>query len=167
MKVPSNLTEQETLDIIKKVIDRIAPKYTFYGYPADDMKQEAYIICHEALERYDEERPLENFLSVNLSNRLKNFVRDNFYIADANDDRIRVLQPAQLDYEENIIDDKEKYSIDDERIDKEEFNNFIDMYLPSDMRLEYLKIIHDVYIPKTRKTEVLAVIEELRQEFGL
>ena len=36
----------------------------------------------EALNRYDEARPLENFLSVNLSNRLKNFVRDNHFVGD-------------------------------------------------------------------------------------
>ena len=38
------------------------------------------MICMDALNRYDQKRPLENFLSVNLSNRLKNFIRDNHYI---------------------------------------------------------------------------------------
>ena len=60
----SNKTEQETIDIITAVVDRIAPRYTFYGYTVSDMKQEAFIICMDALKRYDEGRPLENFLSV-------------------------------------------------------------------------------------------------------
>ena len=78
MKIPSNLTEQETVKKIHSVIDKIAPRYVFSGYDIDDIKQESFIICMDALSRYDEKRPLENFLSVHLSNRLKNFIRDNF-----------------------------------------------------------------------------------------
>lgn len=166
MRTPPNMTEDQVLDTMKIVIDRIGPKYTFYGYPVDDIKQESYIICIEALERYDGVRPLENFLSVNLSNRLKNFIRDNYFIADANDDRIRVLQPAQLEYEDNLVDDNEKYSLDEERIDKSEFNSYIDKYLPANLRLDYLRMINDIYISKARKTEIMEKIEELYQEFG-
>ena len=78
MKIPKNMTKDEVIDKIKIVVDRIAPRYTFHGYDIDDMKQEAFIICIDALDRYDQKRPLENFLAVNLSNRLKNFVRDNY-----------------------------------------------------------------------------------------
>ena len=65
MKIPKGMTEREVVDQIEVVCNRIAPKYTFYGYTAEDLKQEAFIICMEALNRYDEKRPLENFLSVN------------------------------------------------------------------------------------------------------
>ncbi len=82
MHIPSNLTKEQVVDTIQVVVGRIAPKYTFYGYLVDDLKQEAFIICMEALPRYDEARPLENFLSVHLSNRLKNFVRDNHFTKD-------------------------------------------------------------------------------------
>ena len=85
MKIPSNMTDEQVLETMELVINRIAPRYTFYGYTVSDIKQESYIICIEALERYDEKRPLENFLSVNLSNRLKNFIRDNYFIAESND----------------------------------------------------------------------------------
>ena len=67
MKVPPNMTEEEVLRVMNKVIDKTAAKYTFYGYTVDDIKQESYIICIDALKRYDNKRPLENFLSVNLS----------------------------------------------------------------------------------------------------
>lgn len=166
MKIPDSLTESETLAIITKVINRIAPKYTFYGYTVDDIKQESYIICIKALDRYDDKRPLENFLSKNLSNRLKNFVRDNYFIGDSNDDRIKILQPAQLDYEESIIDSDTCYSADDDRIDKEELNVFIDINLPASMRMDYLKMLENIYIPKTRKSEIIEKIQELSQEFG-
>lgn len=166
MKTPENLTEQQTLDVITKVVNRIAPKYTFYGYTVDDIKQESYIICIKALERYDNKRPIENFLSKNLSNRLKNFVRDNYFISDSNDDRIRVMQPAQLDYEDSIIDGDTYYSVDEDRIDKEELNSFIDINLPASMRMDYLKMLENIYIPKARKNEIIEKIQELSQEFG-
>ena len=90
MKIPQGMTEQEVVSQITKVCDRIAPKYTFYGYTVDDIKQESFMICMDALKRYDENRPLENFLSVNLSNRLKNFVRDNHFISTDNNERVKI-----------------------------------------------------------------------------
>lgn len=166
MKTPSNMTDEQVLETMELVINRIAPRYTFYGYTVSDIKQESYIICIEALERYDEKRPLENFLSVNLSNRLKNFIRDNYFIAESNDERIKVLQPVQLDYEDTLIDKKEKYSIDEEKIDKDSCNSYIDRFLPASMRMDYLKIINNVYITKSRRDEVVEKVKEILEEAG-
>jgi hypothetical protein len=33
----------------------------------------------DAMDRYDESRPLENFLAVHVKNRLNNFKRDKYY----------------------------------------------------------------------------------------
>jgi DNA-directed RNA polymerase specialized sigma subunit len=56
------MTEQQVIDQINIVVNRIAPKYAFGTYGVDDIKQEAFIICMDALNRYDQKRPLENFL---------------------------------------------------------------------------------------------------------
>ena len=80
MNIPKNMTREEVLDKINLVVNRISPKYTFHGYDLDDIKQEAFMICMDALNRYDQKRPLENFLSVNLSNRLKNFILLNTFL---------------------------------------------------------------------------------------
>ena len=87
MKIPNNMTEDQVVEEINVVVNRMSQRYTFYGYEVDDIKQEAFIICMDALERYDNKRPLENFLSVHLSNRLKNFVRDNHYMKDEEEKR--------------------------------------------------------------------------------
>ena len=50
MKIPKGMTEDQVVNQINKVCDRIAPRYTFYGYTVDDIKQEAFIICMEALQ---------------------------------------------------------------------------------------------------------------------
>ena len=165
MRIPPNMTEKEVLDTLELVVNRIAPRYTFYCYDVYDIKQESYIICIEALERYDGIRPLENFLSVNLSNRLKNFVRDNHFIADANNDRIKVLQPAQLDYEEYLIDEEDETEIEN-NIDYNHYTSFIDRFLPASMRMDYLKLINNIYLPKNRKQDVVDKIVEIIEEAG-
>ena len=157
MKIPKNMTQQEVISKIKLVVDRIAPKYTFNGYDVDDIKQESFIICMDALERYDQKRPLENFLSVNLSNRLKNFVRDNYYTKSDTEKR-KILNPSQLSHDESIIDEPGDIDLS---IDTQNISLIIDKYLPAKYRSDYLKMINDVYIPKKRKEELLSVIKDI------
>ena len=165
MQVPEGMTEQEVVDQIEKVCNRIAPRYTFYGYALDDIKQEAFIICMEALNRYDNSRPLENFLSVNLSNRLKNFVRDNHYIQSDDLDRVRVLKPAQLDHENAVVDNKDN-NISYDSIEYKNMADIIDVKIPASLRLDYLRMINDVYITKQRREELVEIIQEILQENG-
>ena len=162
MHIPSNLTKERVFDSIQVVVGRIAPKYTFYGYLVDDLKQEAFIICMEALPRYDEARPLENFLSVHLSNRLKNFVRDNHFTKDE-EQKAKVVMPGQLTNEEYLLDTHEEYVED---LDCKQMSKVLDIKLPAEYRADYLKIINDVYVPKKRKEEVLFIIQYILEEQG-
>ena len=165
MNIPDGMTEQEVVDQIEKVCNRIAPRYTFYGYALDDIKQEAFIICMEALNRYDNSRPLENFLSVNLSNRLKNFVRDNHFIHTDDLDRVRVLKPAQLDHENDVVDANDN-NIKYDSIEFKNMADIVDVKIPASLRLDYLRMINDVYITKQRREELVEIIQEILQEHG-
>lgn len=160
MKIPKNMSKDDVIKQIHTVVNRISPKYTFNGYEVDDIKQEAFIICMDALERYDESRPLENFLSVHLSNRLKNFVRDNFYTKNETDKK-KILSPKQLSYEDYVPEDDFDSDV---TIDAKDMQKIIDRCLPSDYRSDYLKIISDVYVPKKRRDEVILKIKELLAE---
>jgi DNA-directed RNA polymerase specialized sigma24 family protein len=166
MKIPLNMTEEDVLHTMNKVINKTAAKYTFYGYTVDDIKQESYIICIDALQRYDNKRPLENFLSVNLSNRLKNFIRDNHFMSNSDDERIKVLQPAQLEFEETLLDENEKYSVDEDHFDYLYISSHIDRLLPASMRMDYLKMVAGVYLPKSRKEEISEAILEIMEDCG-
>ena len=166
MNIPKGMTEEEVVETITTVCQLIAPRYTFYGYTVNDMKQEAFIICMEALNRYDGCRPLYNFLCVNLSNRLKNFVRDNHFLANSDEDRSKVLQPAQLDYEEQLIDEREKYSISYDDIENRDIVALVNKYLPAQVRMDYLKIINDVYVTKQRREEIIDMISDILEEHG-
>lgn len=147
------------MDTINVIINRICPKYTFYGYEIDDIKQEAFIICYEALDRYDQNRPLENFLSVNLSNRLKNFVRDNNFTKSSENKR-KVLSPNQLILEDLVCDNSNHQESYNEMI------SIIDDNLPTTMRSDYLKIVNNIYVNKKRREEVLSVIKNILEENG-
>ena len=160
MKIPKNLKEDEVLDKIELVINRIAPKYVFHGYDLNDIKQEAFIICYEALDRYDQKRPLENFLSVNLSNRLKNFIRDNNFTKSSEDKR-KVLSPKQLVFDNLVCDETDTIDVDTDEIFK-----IIDKQLPAKMREDYLKILNNIYTPKKRRLDVLETVRIILEENG-
>jgi len=163
LKIPKNMTEQQVLDQIDKVVNVIATKYAFYGFTVTDIKQEAFIICLEAIDRYDEERPLENFLSANLSNRLKNFVRDNYY-SYGEVEKGKIAHPAQLENEYSILDHQNKFAINTDSIDYSEMQDIINKYLPSNMRFDYLKIINDSYVPKKRREEIINTVKYIIKE---
>lgn len=69
----------ETLDIIDRVVSRLAPKFKFGYYEIEDIEQEGRIFALEALEKYDSERPLDNFLYAHVHNRLFNLKRKEYF----------------------------------------------------------------------------------------
>ena len=162
MKIPPNMTEEQVVKEITFVVNKIAPKYTFYGYDVDDIKQEAFMICMDAMERYDHNNPLKKFLSLHLSNRLKNFVRDNYFISSEEEKR-RVVMPGQLVNEDNIIDHRQR---SEDKLDYSQMLALLDIKLHASYRADYLKIINDVYVPKSRREEVLSVVTEILEEQG-
>ena len=172
------MTETEVLAIMTTVVNRIAHKYRFGYYDIEDIKQEAFIIAMEARDRYDEGRPLENFLAVHVSNRLKNFKRDNFFRPDyvppsgkiTNDNNTKrfLMEPLDID---NIRDEHERNMRGEENIVDElaqkELMNIVDTYLDMGLRSDYLRILHGVYVPKPRREQIYeAIMQILREHKG-
>ena len=161
MRITKNKTERETLETIDIVINRVSPRYIFPGYELDDIKQQAFIICLEALERYDENRPLENFLSHNLSNRLKNFVRDNYYLKKDPEAKKNLLKPLPIEEGFNVSYEQSSYT------DFSKLLYIIDTKLPVSLRENYLKFTSGAYLPRLEKTELLKVLREICEENGI
>jgi DNA-directed RNA polymerase specialized sigma subunit len=158
---------QQQKDTIYKVIDRIAPKYTFAFYEIDDIKQESYIICLEALENYDESRPLENFISKHLSNRLKTLIRDKYSRNDVISDSHASLNQVKKNlmnlqsfgnfagtYEEDLFD---KLSTA-EALDK------VMEFLSPSMRNDFYRIANGVSVQSAKKTALFAKVKEILGE---
>jgi len=76
--LPNNISEKEVLAIIKRVATKLAYKFRFGYHTIEDMVQQATVFALEGLERYDESRPLENFLWVHVHHQLYNWKRNNF-----------------------------------------------------------------------------------------
>lgn len=161
MKIPKNMTEKQVMDKIELVIGRIAPRYVFPGYDINDIKQESFIICLDALKRYDKNRPLENFLSVHLSNRLKNFVRDNNF-TKSDEEKKKVLLPMQLCNEYTIEDDTEERSLD-----QQEIFDIVDCTISTEYRSDYLKMVNGVHVSKKRREEIIEHIKDILKEKGI
>lgn len=163
MYIPAGMTENQVVETIVRVCDRIAHKYTFYGYGPEDMKQEAFIICMEALEKYDNARPLENFLSFILPGRLINVIRNNHFVKGSKDDKKKVAMPGQLAnaeathyYESFMLDDLDIY----------ELFNVVDDKIPYEFRDSYLKLLNGVHLDKKSREQVIEVIREIAIEAG-
>lgn len=78
MKLPPNVSEADFLQAVSKVVNILARSFKFGYFEIEDIKQQAYIFAIEAMPRYDQSRPLDNFLYTHIKFRLINFRRDKF-----------------------------------------------------------------------------------------
>jgi DNA-directed RNA polymerase specialized sigma24 family protein len=150
LKPIKGMTEEQVMAVINKVCKRSMNKYKIDGLLPDDLYQESFIICMHALDRFDELRPLENFLAFNLSRRIKTLYR-NITIKRINFVCIDDVPPELLwdDRKENI----------------QEFVNLINDKMPVDMRHDYIKYVQGVSIPRIRKQKLLKKLKEYSDEF--
>lgn len=163
MEIPNNLDKQEVTDTISRVAKKLAPKFVFASYEIDDIEQEAFLMGVEALHRYDSSKPLENFMYAHISNRLKNFKRDNYYRFDyGNAQKIQDRKKSILE----PMDIAALYSVstDDETVGNAhitEMIELIDRKLPSEFRGDYLRLQNNAPLPKGRKAMIIDVIEQI------
>ena len=157
----------EQLQTIIKVIDRIAPKYTFGYYDVDDIKQESYIICLEALSKYDNYRPFENFISKHLSNRLKTLIRDKYSRSNIESPKHEKLNQNK----KNLMDLKStdgSYKIcDDNIIDRMSTDEAIEILmqeLPPSMRNNFYRLANGVSIQSSKKQALFDKVKEILGE---
>jgi DNA-directed RNA polymerase specialized sigma24 family protein len=78
------MLNQSVLDEAYPIIEKLAKSRSRNGgfayYEPDDVYQEIWGMCLDAIDRYDPTTgPIENFLVVHVTNRLKNLKRDNYF----------------------------------------------------------------------------------------
>lgn len=81
-KLPHGVSEEDFLKVLDNISKRLGHKFRFGYHDFEDMKQQAAIFAMEGLEKYDNTRPLENFLWTHVRNRLFNFKRNNYQRPD-------------------------------------------------------------------------------------
>lgn len=159
------------MSIITKVINRTAPKYIFGFYDLEDIKQESYIICLDALENYDNNRPLENFLSKHLSNRLKDLKRNKYFRHNTNNDnhfKLNAVKKRLMDLKQFCEIAEYDHPIDDPNLEEklstsEALELVMDMIGPA-LRNDFLRIANDVTISQHKRAAVIKKVKEILGE---
>lgn len=80
--LPNGVSEDEFLSVLDNISKRLGHKFKFGYHSFEDMRQQAAIFALEGLQKYDNTRPLENFLWTHVRNRLFNYKRDNYQRPD-------------------------------------------------------------------------------------
>jgi DNA-directed RNA polymerase specialized sigma24 family protein len=153
------------LKTIQKIAERLANKYVFGYLDQDDIIQEAVIFGLEAYDRWDGERPLENFISVHISNRLKNFKRDNYFRLGleqsspkrqkSNETKRNLMKPAPI----------HPFSLfTEESIDNQDSIDFLLSKMPPLIKNDFLRMSNGVTVTKGRKQAVIDSVKEILGE---
>jgi len=148
--------DEETLNTIQKVSKKMSTKYAFINYDKEDIEQEAFIMCINAIPRYNGSIPLEHFLLCHLSNRLKNLKRDK-----ANARHASIIYATSIDV---VSQQNESFLLEDNVEDNmhcEEIKRKIDLNLPAEYREDYLMMINGISIPPTRRKKIRDMIENI------
>jgi len=173
MRVPAGYTETELIKVLKRLIARLSPPFVFPSFTLEDIKQEAWIAAIDGLERYDGQRPLENFMAVHIRNRLKNVKRKYYFRLEKpknsemveewkerNEIKKRLMNPQDIDVvdEEHLHDKNELL----DEISYREFIASIKEALHPLFRSDFDRVCAGVMISEERRT---ALQEELVRHF--
>ena len=163
MELPDGVTEEKFMRAFNFVVDKIAHKYVFTSFECEDIRQEAFLIAYAGLAHYDNSRSLENFLYIHLSNRLKNFKRDNYYRYEVGDaqrmqnTKKSILEPIDIHELFHIATGSD---VEDEA-HISEIHDLIDEKLPANMRSDYLKLKNKGKLTKSRKIKIIKKLQEI------
>lgn len=150
-KLPPNISEQEFLDAFLPVMERVKKKYKYGIHDGNDIAQEAYQIAVKACHSYDRRKgPLYNFISVAVTSRVFNFLRDH-----------KKREPRH-DYIEEVS--KEFVPVGNMRTTNTEFWDTVDENLNPRLRSDYVKMIQGIRIPKSRRDKIIKEIKSIVDE---
>lgn len=174
------------MEVITKVVNSLAHKFKFGFYDTEDIKQEAFLIAIEGLDRYEDDKPLENFLFVHVRNRLITFKRDNYIrknyickICENKDPNCKNCHKRQIkrNTKQFLIEPLDIHNINDENesrmwdadevintITINEYTSLIDKHLPIGLRMDYLKMKSGVYVSKQRRIEIEEAVQGILSE---
>lgn len=170
MKIPAGMTEDEVIRIIQGISKKFGQKYAFAYYTSEDIEQECFIIACEGLERYNGSKPLENFLSVHIRNRLFNLKRKKLKRSEKETnkfDRIKRLIVEPIDIDE--IDDEKETRMRNrcEILDKmtyKEMMSKIDSELEVELRLGFLQLLEGKSVNKFQREKIIGRVKEILGE---
>ena len=169
------MSQTEVLNIIDKISNRYCEKFKFGYLTGEDIKQEAYFIAVDGLERYDGSTSLENFLAVHIRNRLLSFKRDNYHRCEKtmtekglrlNEKKKALMHPISFDYVDDESETNMQTSSSVDFISDKLLLEYIDDNIRPEFREDYLRIKDGVAIQRIRKELLIQHIIKLVREYG-
>lgn len=161
IKIPEGTTQEEVIQIIQWAAKKVCTKISIPNYEVEDIQQEAYIWCIEALEKYNGSN-LKTFLYTHIKNRVLNLLRkiDRESMSTKPRNAMLKQQKRSLERPDNIeeyydsisyTDDKDKYNLEEliEQLDNIELRNI------------YLKYISGVKLSPCKIKRLIQAIQEL------
>lgn len=152
---------EEHFKTINDLATLFGPKYKFGSYTNHDMIQEALCIGLEGYQRWDQSRPLVNFISKHISNRLKSFKRDNYFRPEGgsvkNQEAKKKLaesgngEPCNIYISPSFINE----------IVNREYLETLDLLIPNDLRRIYLRMLDGAKINYIQRSKVVEFAKEL------
>lgn len=191
MKIPLGYTETQILEAIDKVVNMLAPSFTFGYYDVEDIKQQGRLFAIQLLEtgKFDATRPFENYAFRHIRNRYLNMRRDllrrneppcrqcaagtpcgpgNAFCPryqgwlERNQAKSNLMRPLDLNY---IADEHESRtrcpSTVAEDVATSELVQRIDKDLPVELRGTFLQMRAGVSVPKSRRLQVEAAVKAI------
>lgn len=151
---------KEQMATIQLVAQRLARKYSFGYFDEDDIKQEAFIMAMGAMDKYDQSRPLENFLMIHIGNRLKNLKRDKYYRSDTSPE-INNVKKGLMDtidiFETDLVEEPDLA----QKLTTQEAVNKVLAQLDFKLRSDFFRLANGVTLPLNRKKVLVAKLEEI------
>lgn len=148
--------ENEFLEIVERISQKLSRTFIFGYHTIEDMKQQCYLEALKGLEKYDQSRPLENFLWIHIRNRLFNYKRDNYTRPDrVNESKKDLISPAK----EQPVPIQDKCNEPSFLLHNRDLINKIDDEISMNNRDNWIKIKNGIKLPKLKREKL---IDEIR-----
>lgn len=146
---------EEHIQAIQEAAYKVRQFYTFDIFDVEDIEQEAFLIGMEALKHWDGKRDLVTFLLFSMKNRLVNLINKHRSTNELYKSRKLLMEqaaPLESVSEDSLPTYEENHEVDN-------LLDLIDQVVPYGMRLDYLRMKENLYVPKARREEIIEAIQ--------
>jgi len=146
------LEENEgSFELIMSIAESLSQAYSSNSLEKDDLQQEIFLFCVNAIPRYDGRVPLENFLRHHARNRLLNLIRYNKR-------RKVIFETVDVDTLKEVL----CYKTHD-TVESEEIFQILEEELTIQERKILMKMLDGIPVVSSRKNHVREKVREIIQ----
>lgn len=147
------------LEVIEKVVTRLAEYFKFPGFDKDDIKQEGRLIGASVFWKFDQSKgKLEDFLFVAIRNGLMNLKTEHYHNPRTKSD-YGESRKAIVGFKSAASEPEYSHPFND--LEVEEISELIDRYIHPHFKKDYTKIKEGSYIGTVRRNKILLEVKRI------